>query len=140
MNLPPLASVSDLEIRIGQPVGSLAGEDLARAEQALDHVSSLIRQVAGLSWVEDGESVAPHAVQAVCVRAVARTYYNPEVMQTENFAGAYSYSKTQADQQGYLDERELNIVRKAARDDGGLSGSVVSIRTPSAYYDPVTGR
>lgn len=133
MHLPPLAPVSALEIRLGQPVGSLEGEDLARAEANLDDVSSLIRQIADLEWVEDGLSTAPHSVQVVCVRAALRVYLNPEGMQSENFAGAYSYSKPQTDQQGYLTEGEINIIKQAARDDGGLSNSVFSLAIPSAY-------
>lgn len=132
-HLPPLAPVSALEIRLGQPVGALAGEDLARAEANLDDVSSLIRQIADLDWVEDGISTAPHSVQVVCVRAALRVYLNPEGMQSENFAGAYSYSKPQTDQQGYLTEEEIAIVKQAARDDGGGRPTAYTVRTPSAY-------
>lgn len=135
MSLPPLATVADLETRLGVPVGSLAGADLARAGAALDDASALIRDEAGKSWVdEDGATVtAPEAVRTVARRSALREYRNPDGFSGEN-VGPYSYQLGREASSAYLTAGEVAIVRRAAGLTSG--GSALSIRTPSAYASP----
>ena len=136
MSLPSLAPVSALEKRLGVPVGSLAGEDLTRAETDLADASALVRAEAGLDWVaDDGVTItAPESAVTVVVRAALRSFNNPEGYAGESLgSGAYSYQYGQQAQQGvYLTAAEIRIVKQAARISGGLGG-VFSVRTPSAY-------
>lgn len=134
MSLPPLAPVADLETRIGVPVGSLAGEDLARAVAALDDASALIRDEAGVTWVDaDGVTItAPEAVRIVARRAARREYNNPEELTNES-VGQYSNGRAREASSVYLTAGEVAIVHRAA---GKSTSGALSIRTPSAYSSP----
>ncbi|MEV1157729.1 hypothetical protein AB0J27_20255 [Micromonospora chokoriensis] len=134
MSLPPLATVAALEPRIGVPVGSLAGDDLTRAVEALADASALVRDE-GLPWVdEDGETItAPDAVIVVVLRAARREYLNPEELSNES-VGPYSNGRAREAASVYLTAGEVAIIRRAAGKTAG--GSAMSIRTPSAYASP----
>jgi hypothetical protein len=132
-HLPPLATVADLEQRLGVPVGSLAGEDLARAEADLDDASTLVRHYAGVDWVdEDGVTVtAPDSVRTVAVRAAKRSFDNPEGLIGEQLGqGAYGWQRDKTMAQGvYLTDGEIAIVQDAAYSGPGRH-RVYSVRTP----------
>lgn len=134
MSLPPLATVTELEARLGLAAGSLAGVDLGRAQQALDDASGLIRLEAGVDWVAaDGVTVtAPTAVRTVARNCALRVFRNPDEYQSES-VGSYSYQYAPGATSAYLTAAEIRTVRAAVTGRAG----VVSIRTPSAYERPV---
>lgn len=134
-----LAPVSALEIRLGLAEDSLAGLDLARAEANLSDATFLVQQEAGLDWIDpDTDAVtAPGAVVFVVIQAALRAYRNPDGLSAESLAGGAYSSSIAASQQGvYLTADEVRIVKKAAL-SSTPSGGVFSIRTPSAYGDPL---
>ncbi|MEU4568668.1 hypothetical protein [Micromonospora sp. NPDC023956] len=134
MSLPPLATVADMEKRLGLVPGSLSGADLARAGAALEDVSALVRLEAGADWVaEDGATItAPPAVVTVVLAAALRGYRNPDGFQGET-VGPYSYQYAQGATSAYLTAQELRLIRAAS---GNSAASVYTLRTPSAYSEP----
>lgn len=132
MALPPLATVADLEKRLGE---TLTGADRDRAEEALSDASALVRAEARRRWVDpDGVLVPPpDAVVTVVKQAATRAYRNPEGYAAENL-GEYGYRLEAVGV--YLTDEEKRVVRAASVGWGGTG----SIRTPSAYpRDPATG-
>ncbi|QIG58487.1 head-tail adaptor Ad1 [Arthrobacter phage DrSierra] len=127
---PPLSS---LERRLGLPVGSLEGEDKARAEDALDDASTL-----ALAEVSDSKAAAwtlnaPKVVSLVVLKAARREFENPRGLESESL-GEHQVGLT--DTSGvYLTAREIAQIRRAA--SGRSGGFVGTIRTPSAYFDPL---
>lgn len=135
--LPPLVTVSALEQRLGVAVGSLAGLDLARAEAAIGDASALAR-LYGREWVDaNGTTItAPDAVLVVTVSAAKRAFENPTNYQGESLGdGTYSWQAGQGDAQIYLSAAEVALIRRAEAVANG-SGGLVTMRTPSGYYDP----
>lgn len=135
--LPPLVTVADLEKRLGVAVGSLAGLDLVRAGAAIGDASALAR-LYSRDWVDaDGTTItAPDAVLVVTVSAAKRAYDNPTNYQGEAIAdGSYSWQAGQGEDEIYLTPAEVELIRKATAKAGG-TGGLVTMRTPSAYYDP----
>src|SRR5690606_33461915 len=84
MALPPLATVAELEERLGVPTGSLEGADLVRAKADLDDASALVRTAAKKDWVaEDGTSTAPAIAKTVVLRARSEEHTS-ELQSREN--------------------------------------------------------
>lgn len=139
--LPPLATVSAMETRLGLAAGAITGADLARAEAALNDVSALVRAEAGLTWVaDDGVTItAPAEVVTVVLQAALRSYRNPDGYTGES-VGDYSYQFGQA--HGSVDlylsasERGIVAAAAAAATPGNVTGS---IRVKSAYTSSETG-
>lgn len=136
--LPPLVTVADLEKRLGLVPGSLAGEDLTRAEADIDDVSVLIRDATQMAFIDDidGTVAAPDAVLVIAVRAAKRSFLNPDEYSGET-AGDYSW---QARLTGvYLTDDERETVIHASwgygSDSAGAWNGTGSIRTPSPYCD-----
>lgn len=130
MALPLPPAVSALEARLGLPAGTLADEDLARAEAALDDAATLalaeVSETKAALWEVD----CPKVVYLVVLKAARREYENPRGLEQESL-GEHSVGLT--DTSGvYLTAREIAQIRRAAsrRVTGGFVGS---IRTPSAY-------
>lgn len=127
--LPP--PVAHLEARLGLAVGTLDGEDLARAEAALDDAAVLAIAeagiVAGERWIVD----APKVVSLVILKAARREYENPRGVNQET-QGDHSIGLSETSGV-YLTPREVAQLRRAAF--GGTGRFVGSIRTPSAYGD-----
>ncbi|QNO12669.1 head-to-tail adaptor [Arthrobacter phage Snek] len=129
MALPLPPAVSALERRLGLPVGSLTGEDKARAEEALDDASTLalaeVTDTKAAAWAVD----APKVVHLVVLKAARREFENPRGLESESL-GEHQVGLT--DTSGvYLTAREVAQIRRAA--SGRSGGFVGSIRTPSAY-------
>lgn len=129
--LPP--PVSALEARLGLPAGSLEGEELTRAEAALDDAATLalaeVSTTKSTLWATD----APKVVVLVVLKAARREFENPRGMETESL-GEHSVGLT--DTSGvYLTAREIAQIRRAA--SGRAGGFVGTVRTPSAYFDPL---
>lgn len=125
--LPP--PVSLLERRLGLPVGSLEGEDKARAEDALDDAATLalaeVSEAKASAWITD----APKVVVLVVLKAARREFENPRGIDEESL-GEHRVGLT--DTSGvYLTAREIAQIRRAA--SGRSGGFVGTIRTPSAY-------
>lgn len=78
MALPPLATVADMEARIGRAIEG--DENVARANALLADASALVRFEANRTWVdaETGELVGvPDYVVTLTVNAALRGWYNP---------------------------------------------------------------
>lgn len=82
MSLPPLAGLEDLSARLGVTFDSGSADEL-RASAALLDASSLIRAVAGATWVDGEDSGAalsddlPDIVVTIALAVAARAYRNP---------------------------------------------------------------
>jgi hypothetical protein len=120
--LPALATVADLEARLGLDPDTLTGADKARAEAALNDASALVRYEARVDWVaEDGlTTTAPDVVVRVVLGAALRDYRNPEgdISQT---VGPFSRTIKASEVGVYLTDAEREIVRRyRPTDTGGL--------------------
>ncbi|WGH21081.1 head-to-tail adaptor [Arthrobacter phage Cassia] len=125
--LPP--PVSSLERRLGLTEGSLDGEDLARAQEALDDAATLalaeVSATTATLWATD----APKVVALVVLKAARREFENPRGMESESL-GEHTVGLT--DTSGvYLTAREIAQIRRAAT--GRPAGFVGTVRTPTAY-------
>jgi hypothetical protein len=135
-----LATVADLETRLGVAVGSLAGADLARALANIADASELVRDVAGMAgrqWTAPaGVKPAPLSVQVVVVVAAKRTYENPSGYAGES-VGPYSWQADQTAIGPYLTDRERKTVELAAQRANAAGGTWTgtgSVRTPAATF------
>jgi hypothetical protein len=127
ITLPP--AVADLEARLGVPEGTLADEDLARAEAAIEDATVLVlaevSETRATAWRAD----APAVVRLVILKAARREFENPRGLSTESI-GPRSVGMT--DTSGvFLTAREVAQIRRASSGRGG--GFVGTVRTPSAY-------
>lgn len=125
--LPP--AVGLLEARLGVPAGTLEGEDLVRAQAALDDAATLalaeVSDTKAAAWTLD----APKVVVLVVLKAARREYENPRGLEQESL-GEHSVGLT--DTSGvYLTAREIAQVRRAATVRRG--GFVGSVRILSGY-------
>jgi len=112
--LPPLASTSELETRLGV---TLSGADLSRASAALADASALIRQEADEDWVDDEGDLedVPDIVSSVCLAVAYRAYRNPEgTVQASVGDVSVTYGRQGGGGAIYLTQAELRAVRKAA--------------------------
>lgn len=122
-----LATVAELEARIGEPAGSLVGEDLARATAALEDASTVIQTVGRESWTDsEGDNPAPAIAVVVTLRLAKRIYLNPEDNRWEQIG---DLTQGKADPTSLLTQEEQALVRQAA----DVSYSVYTTGTPSAY-------
>jgi len=113
MSMLPLATVTQLEERLGVPVGSIQGEDLTRAQRNLEDASTLIRAESGIAWVDSvGIPIAPDAVVVIVLQMAKRVYENPSNLSGES-VGSYSYQNDQASLGIYLTDDELRSVKAA---------------------------
>lgn len=116
--MEPLASVTDLEIRLGR---TFEQAEVARALALLEDASELVRDVAGgKTWVDDttGElQKVPGSVRWVVLRAAERAVRNPEGYSAES-AGDYSFQRTGVQPGIYLTEGEEKAVRRALGKSG----------------------
>ncbi len=131
--LPP--PVALLEARLGVAVGSLAAEDLARAEAALEDASVLITaevSAADATVWSDPTVGAPAVVVTVALQAAKRAFVNPDGLKYEAVEG-YTAS---VDAVGvYLTDAEKALVRGVSTPTGQSKrgGWIGSVRTPSPW-------
>ncbi|UYL87613.1 head-to-tail adaptor [Arthrobacter phage VResidence] len=133
MPLPLPPPVSALEARLGLPAGTLEGEDKVRAEAALDDAATLalaeVSDAKAATWTSD----APKVVVLVVLKAARREFENPRGLESESL-GEHQVGLT--DTSGvYLTAREVAQIKRAA--NGRAGGFVGTVRTPSAYFDPL---
>jgi hypothetical protein len=87
--LPLLATLDELEVRVGENV-----TDAARAEAILAAASTLVRAEVGRTWVDAAGDLVddiPDAISQVVVEVAARVWRNPEGY-TQRSTGPYSAS------------------------------------------------
>lgn len=109
---PPLASVEDLEYRLGRV---FTVEERPRVEALLDDISAIVRTEAGVDWIdpETGELTdVPAVVRAVVLRVAERVMRNPQGFRSES-AGDYSYQRPEAGIGLELTPAELRLIRRA---------------------------
>lgn len=112
-----LTTVADLETRLGVPVGSLADEDLARANAVLADASEVVRAAGNPQWTDaEGVKPAPPLAVLATVRLARRFWDNPEGLSYEAL-GDHVTSRRAADEFLTADERAL--VYSAAGFSGG---------------------
>lgn len=87
--LPSLATVADLEARLGHPITDAAEQ--ARAQALLNDASTLVRFEAGQSWVDESGvlAVVPDLAVTITCQAALRGWYNPAGVESEQL-GAVS--------------------------------------------------
>ena len=125
--LPP--PVSLLERRLGLAEGSLAGEDLARGQDALDDASTLVLAEVPATTAALWEVDAPKVAVLVALKAARREFENPRGMTTESLG---EHSVGLSDTSGvYLTAREVAQIRRAA---SGRTGSFVGSITIASPY------
>ena len=108
----PLATVQELEVRLGEP---LTGEQLAMAEAALNDASAVVRAY-GLPWPDP--STAPDIARSITLSAAERRMRNPEGYRSE-IEGSYQYHRPAAAPLGVeLTKGEIRMLAAA----GGLGG------------------
>lgn len=116
--MEPLASVTDLEIRLGRTFEST---EVARALALLEDASELVRDVAGgKTWIDDetGElQRVPGSVRWAVLRSAERAVRNPEGYSAES-AGDYSFQRTGVQPGIYLTETEERAIRRALGKSG----------------------
>ena len=132
MSLPLPPPVSALEARLGLPAGTLTGEELVRAESALEDASTLALAEVSPTKATAWELDAPKVVRLVVLKAARREFENPRGLEQESL-GEHSVGLT--DTSGvYLTGREIAQIKRAAT--GRSGGFVGTIRTPSAFNEP----
>lgn len=108
----PLADITDIEARMGR---TFSGEEHARVEALLDDASALVRDEAGITWIDPGTGLlttVPGSIRAVVLRSVERAVRNPQGFSAES-AGDYSYQRTNVEPGVYLTDSERQIIRRA---------------------------
>jgi len=128
--LPP--AVSALEVRLGLPEGTLADEDLARAESALDDAATLILAEVSAATATTWAADAPKVAVLVALKAARREFENPRGINQET-QGDHTVGLSESSGV-YLTGREIAQIRRAAT--GRSGGFVGSISTPTPYTLP----
>lgn len=108
----PLADITDIEARMGR---TFSGDELTRVEALLDDASALVRDEAGLTWIDPGTGLlttVPGSIRAVVLRSVERAVRNPQGFSAES-AGDYSYQRTNVEPGVYLTDSERQVIRRA---------------------------
>lgn len=137
--LPAFATVEALGVRL--PEGIPAGDE-PRAQAALDDVSTLIRSIAGVDWVDTDNPAEladdlPDIIVTVTLSAARRVLDNPDGIQQESID---NYSRTLVNPSGdvYLTANEKRLVRKAAgRSEIGSVELESPYQPPAATFVPV---
>lgn len=82
MALVPLATVDDMETRLGKTIA--AGVERDRAEALISDASTLVRHEAGRTWVDaEGDLDSPPDVAVMtALSAAIRAWYNPSQIES----------------------------------------------------------
>jgi hypothetical protein len=112
--LPALADRPLLEARLGRTLLDLT--DQARADAVLIDASTLVRSVAGATYVDDMNALVddiPDNVIVVTLAAALRAFNNPDGYEAEQLDG-YSYRASTGTLPGvYLTKAEETMLRRA---------------------------
>lgn len=132
MSLPALATITDLEARLGYQVS-----DVEQASALLDDASGLIRlEVDPVTWVDDDGSLeaVPQVVTTICCKVVKRALDNSDnVNQLSETIGSYTVARAWYSTDVYLTTAEKRLVRRAA--GRGSIGSVLISRDTRRIRD-----
>lgn len=138
MTLPAFASVEQLDARTP---GGVAAADEARALAALEDASTMVRSVAGKTWVTDGEldDGIPDVVVVVTITVARRILANPDGVVQRSID---DYSERLADAQSdvYLTRAERRAVRAAAGKSPMWTLSTTRLGTDDTQYVNVVGQ
>ena len=143
--LPALVSLEDLVARLVTEPAS--GGEEARAQAALDDASTLVRSVAGETWVDDENELVedvPDPVQTVVLAAAKRAYLNPEGhAQKSNDDVSVTYARDAASGGVFLTAAERDMVITAV--SGTSRPALWTLRTTRGgpgedIYLPVLGQ
>jgi hypothetical protein len=128
--LPPLASLD----RFGRKLGYVpAGAEADRAADILDAASTLIRDLAGKTWVDDVSGALqdiPRAITRVCVEVAYRGFTNPEALSQRGIGDSnksYDRAKREGGEAVYLTDAEKRQVLGASETS---SPTVVTLVSP----------
>lgn len=118
MGLPPLAEVTELEVRLRR---TLSEEESAAAVAALADASSLARLEGRQDWwTAEGGLTVPDAVATVVLAAARRALENPNGVVSET-VGPFTVRRSDDSASGvYLTEIEKTIVRRYRPTSPGL--------------------
>ncbi|GAA2609589.1 hypothetical protein SMC26_39425 [Actinomadura fulvescens] len=120
-----LATVAQLEARLGEPPGSLAGEDLARATAALEDASVLVAAYGSRTWTIE---TVPDTARVVVLRLARRFWDNPEGL---NYEALGDHTVSRAAASTFLTPEERALVAGAAGSAG--HAGVYSVGTPGVW-------
>lgn len=111
--LPSLATLDELEVRIGRQ------DDAARAEAVLRDASNLARDEAKKNWVDDAGAISgvPDVVVTLVLTVARRALENPAGLTSET-VGDYTWRREGIEPGVYLTEREIRILRRIAGKSG----------------------
>lgn len=122
-----LTTIAELEKRLGEEVGSLTGEELARAEEAIEDASVIVQSFGRRSWTDsEGDNPAPPIAVVITLRLAKRIYLNPDENRWEQLG---DLTQGKADPTNLLTDDEKTLIQEAA----GIARGVYSVRTPSGY-------
>jgi hypothetical protein len=128
--LPSLASFEDMETRLGVDLDpeSLSGR---RAQAALDDASTLVRSIAGLSWISDNDSApldfVPSIVVTVTLACAIRAFKNPDATAQASVGDvSVSYGGASSGTPVYLTKEERRSIYRAV---GKLSAGSVDLES-----------
>ena len=137
MTLPPLATVEELEQRLGRDIPH--GEATAQASWLLGYSSALVRAYCRADWIDPDTGLLgplPSGVAEVAVEIVYRAVTNPEGV-TQDSAGSFSVSfGSEAAQRMFLTAGDKAILGGTGRSSiGTLSTTRGPIETPTVHGD-----
>lgn len=127
MALPALATLDDLETRLGQ---SVDGPDVGQALWLLEFASDRVRARTGRTWTDDDGALldVPSLATKVTVEMVFRAVTNPEGV-TQDTAGPFTLSfGPEAAQRIYIAREERDDLRSLSARSG--LGVISTTRCP----------
>jgi hypothetical protein len=137
--LPPLVGFARLVAKLGY---TPEDEERARAESILGEASSLIRDVAGITWTNETTNAlleVPHRVRQIALSVVYRAFTNPEGL-TQRTIGdsskSFDRSKREGGEAVYLTEAEEKAIQKAAGTSGMVQVTLISGHDAGSLVDP----
>lgn len=134
MASPPLATIDDLEARLGR---SLASDEVPLATAALADASALVRTY-GLPWADP--ATAPDVAVSITLAAAERRVRNPEGYRME-MEGSYQYQLPASAPTGVaLTKAEIDLLAQLSGRGGLVSVEVQRpVQVDDTWYAPVAG-
>ncbi|WP_411140252.1 hypothetical protein [Streptomyces sp. x-80] len=131
---PPLATIADLEARLGRP---LAADELPFAAAALADASALVRTY-GLPW--SNPATAPDVAISITLAAAERRVRNPEGYRME-MEGNYQYQLPASAPTGMaLTKEEIALLAQLSGRSGIASVAIHRpVRVDDTWYAQVAG-
>jgi len=124
MGLPSLASIEDVEARLGGPITVPA--DRARAAALISDASTLVRHETGRQWVDEmgALTAVPDIAVTIAIKVAIRAFINPaEITSTQLGAASIRFGDV------WLTANE----RRALTHSGSSSTGLVSVDTSHGF-------